>query len=138
MNANILILAIDPGRKKCGLAVVDVEGAPLFLQTVLTEEFSAIVKKLLAEFDFSHIILGNGTAADDYLKELANVLPENNSLAVEKVDERNTTLLARGLYWQVNPPRGWRRLLPQALLPLPEAVDAYAALALARRWLMRT
>lgn len=51
------------------------------------------------------------------------------------VDERGTTLLARTLWWRDHPPRGWTRLLPHGLRPVPTGIDDYAAWAIALRHL---
>ncbi len=136
MKTEGLVMAVDPGRKKCGLAILDSDGQPVFLQTVQAAYFAETAKNLLEKFTPSIVLLGNGTAAEETLSLLAGVLP-GSGMPLEKVDERNTTLLARDLYWQYNPPSGWKKWLPRGLLPLPEAVDGYAALALGRRWLMK-
>lgn len=57
------------------------------------------------------------------------------ALKVVAVEERNSTLEARALYWQEKPPRGWRRVLPLSLQEPPEPVDDFAAVVLARRFL---
>lgn len=132
-----LILAIDPGQKKCGLAVVTEDGEQVFLETIQKLEFPAKLLLLYEKFQPQTILLGNGTCAGAFFDLIKQTLPIEAAVKVEKVDERNTTLLARELYWQINPPTGWRRLLPKGLLSLPEPVDAYAALALAKRWLGR-
>jgi hypothetical protein len=52
------------------------------------------------------------------------------------VNERDSTLEARDLYWKEVPPRGWRRLVPLSLQVPPEPIDDFAAVVLARRHLM--
>jgi hypothetical protein len=54
------------------------------------------------------------------------------------VDERGTTLEARRRYWQLFPPRGWRRLLPQGLRQPPRDWDDVVAQLLLERRLGRT
>jgi hypothetical protein len=51
------------------------------------------------------------------------------------VDERETTLRARALYFADHPPRGWRRLIPLGLQLPPRPIDDYAAILIARRFL---
>ena len=130
------ILAIDPGKEKCGLAVVDDGGNAQLLKATPLQEFVATVQNICKEFVLECILLGDGTGSKDFAQKLKEVVGMN-SLAIEVVDETNTTLLARELYWQINPPKGWRRLLPQSLLIVPEVIDAYAALAIAKKWLAK-
>ena len=54
------------------------------------------------------------------------------------VDESNTTLQASELYWRKNKPSYWQSLLPIRWRSLPEPVDAYAAWAIALRFLQNT
>jgi hypothetical protein len=54
---------------------------------------------------------------------------------VHSVDEKNSTLEARPLYWQEYPRRGLLRLLPISLLAPPVAIDDFAAVVLGRRFL---
>ena len=125
-------LAIDPGREKCGLAVVDGEGAPQFLKAIGIEDFAATVIKLLPEYSFAEILVGSGTGRKEFLAIFKEILPAKKIIIV---NEKNTTLLGKTLYWQYNQPKGWRKLIPVSLRIVPEPVDAYAALAIALRWL---
>ncbi|HEY9179775.1 MAG TPA: hypothetical protein VIO32_03585, partial [Candidatus Baltobacteraceae bacterium] len=56
---------------------------------------------------------------------------------VHVIDEHNTTYRARALYFADHPPRGWRRLLPLGLQLPPAAIDDYAAMLIARRYIAR-
>ena len=53
------------------------------------------------------------------------------------VDERATTLLARRRYFDANPPRGWKRLVPRGMLLPPRPIDDFAAVLIAERLLER-
>jgi len=122
------ILALDPGTDKCGLALVSAEGQVLAHDVVPTQGVVEKVRPQLGEG--VRLIVGAGTGH----KAVADLL-RRAGLNFELVEERNTTLIARRLYWQANPPRGWRRLVPKGLLLPPEPVDDWAAVALARRYL---
>lgn len=126
------ILAIDPGKEKCGLAVVDKFGNAKLLKALLLEEFTKEVKYICKNFAIERILLGDGTGSREFQKKLEQFV---NLDLIEVVDEKNTTLLARALYWQINSPKSWRRLIPKNLLIVPEVIDAYAALAIAKKWL---
>jgi hypothetical protein len=53
------------------------------------------------------------------------------------LNEHGTTLAARRRYWELFPPRGWRRLLPEGLRLPPRDWDDVAAQLLLERWLGR-
>ena len=65
---------------------------------------------------------------------LAGILPDLELIAC---DEAYSTEEARTLYWELNPPQGWRRLMPLGMLTPPVPLDAYAAVVLARRYLKK-
>ena len=124
------IIGIDPGRDKCGVAVLNQSGEVLFEKVIATEEFSIAVEKLSAQFDLTVAILGNGTTH----KAAEKILRENN-LSVKVVDEKHTTEEARKLYWKKNPPTGWRKILPISMQVPPEPVDGIVAEILVKRFL---
>ena len=49
------------------------------------------------------------------------------------VPEAGTTLAARQRYWELEPPRGWRRLLPKGLRVPPRDIDDVVAQLLLER-----
>jgi formamidopyrimidine-DNA glycosylase len=56
-------------------------------------------------------------------------------LPVCLVEERGSTLAARERFWQLEPPRGWRRLLPAGLRQPPRDWDDVVAQLLLERYL---
>ncbi len=76
------------------------------------------------------IVVGKGTN----VAELAARL-EGLGLPLVLVDERETTLQARSLYFEDHPPRGWRRMIPRGMQLPPRPIDDYAAVLIARRYL---
>ena len=54
------------------------------------------------------------------------------------MNERGTTLRARGRYWQLWPPKGLQRLIPQGMRVPPGDLDAVAALVMAEEHLGQT
>ena len=125
----MLVLGIDPGRDKCGVAVLNSSGEIKFQQVIETEKFQSILAELTKNFEIEIAILGNGTTSKAAEKILKNFLP------VKIVDEKNTTELARKLYWKKNPPRGWRKFLPTSMQVPPEPVDGIVAEILVKRFL---
>ena len=130
-----IYLAIDPGRDKCGLAVLTETGEVLARMRCESAELQQTVLALAAQYRPGLCLLGNGTGSKNFAKVLREVLHKSDNCDIMTVDETATTEAARRLYWQYNPPTGWRRLLPLSLLVPPEPVDDWAAVALARRWL---
>ena len=119
------IISVDPGRSKCGLVLVDCEHDRVLRGEVIATE--AVLDTLqcwrqLAPVE--RLVLGNGTASES----LRNQLPAD--LPIKLVDEHGTTLQARKRYWQLWPPRGWRRFVPLGLLVPPTELDAVAALVI--------
>jgi len=127
-----VILAVDPGRDKCGLAVVDLHGRALMQEVIPAAALAARAQELARDHDFSVIVVGDRTGADDALDALESALPDVETAAV---DEHRSTEEARRLYFREHPPRGWRRLIPVSLQTPPRACDDYVAVILARRYL---
>lgn len=129
MNAG-RVLGIDPGTSKAGYAILEPDGKVL-AQGIeglpgLLERLTAVV----AEFRPASLAVGRGTNAGRVIKSLAAL-----GLPVHEVDEYETTLFARTLYFKDHPPTGWRRLLPLSLQTPLRPVDDYAAILIALRYL---
>lgn len=123
-------VGIDPGKDKCGVAVLTDGGEIIFQSVIATAELEATLKNLIAQNQIELAILGNGTthkAAEQILRAAG--------LNVQIVDEKHTTEEARRLYWKKNPPSGWRKLLPTSMQVPPEPVDGIVAEILVRRFL---
>ena len=138
-------LGIDPGRDKTGLALVDRTGRIIAVQIARTRGFSEYLPTFL--FDklqvtnfwglrqkLQAIVLGNGTASEEHKQRIEKALP---GFPVHVVDEKYSTEEARALYWELFPPKGWRRLIPLGLQTPPEPLDGYAAVVQVRRFLQQ-
>lgn len=126
------VLAIDPGREKCGACVMDGDGSIVYQQVIETARLEEIISVLIADNAVDAIVLGDGTSSSNARKRIEAVA---KNIPVEVVDEKHTTEQARVLYWKKNPPRGWRRLLPVSMQVPPEPVDHIVAEILAQRFL---
>ena len=125
-----MYMGIDPGRDKCGVAIVTAAGEIKFQRVVPTQELDTTIKNLATEFKIEKVILGDGTthkAAAEKIKAAG--------LTFQLLNEKHTTEEARREYWKKNPPRGWRKLLPTSMQVPPEPVDAIVAEILVRRFL---
>ncbi|MCR5176173.1 MAG: pre-16S rRNA-processing nuclease YqgF [Anaerovibrio sp.] len=125
------ILGIDPGRDKCGVAILSAADKVCCQQVVDTGRLLEEVHRLYDEYNFSMIIIGNGTTSKEASRRLQSEFPDIQ-LAVR--DEYYTTQLARKEYWKAKPPRGWRKLLPTSMQVPPEPVDDFVAVILAKRY----
>ncbi|MBD3878303.1 MAG: resolvase, partial [Quinella sp. 1Q5] len=56
-----MIMGIDPGRDKCGVAVLTAAGEIKYQRVVVTDELGDVIKRLAAEYDIELVLLGDGT-----------------------------------------------------------------------------
>lgn len=97
------IIAIDYGRKRCGIAVTDplaIIASPL--TTVKTHELMMFIKKYLSDEEVDCIVIGEPKQMDyseseseelirPFIKQLKKVIP---NMPIERVDERFTSKMA--------------------------------------------
>lgn len=132
-----VVLAIDPGRDKCGVAVVAATGIGteykvLERRIIAPPEMQKALLLLVEQYSVRQIVIGHATASQPLQASLSTWVP---AVAVVVVDETGSTLEARDLYWQTHPARGWRRVLPLSLQVPPQPIDDFAAVVLAQRYL---
>lgn len=129
------IMAVDPGREKCGLAVVEHGGVVVFRTIVHVDRLVDTAAQVIRQLEPEAVVLGNRTGSGDAARRLAE-LPEVRALGgVRVVDESFTSLEARRRYFQAHPARGLWRFVPVGLRLPPEPVDDWAAVVLAERYL---
>ena len=132
MNTRQKYLGIDPGRSKTGLALVDAAGSILALHIAHTEHIEVELSAFAGKEQLAGIIMGDGTNSKAIGQAVSKVFA---AVSLALVGEAHSTEEARSLYWQVNPPRGWRKLVPLGMLVPSEPLDAYAAVVQVKRWL---
>jgi RNase H-fold protein (predicted Holliday junction resolvase) len=130
-----VILGFDPGRQKCGLAVMGVDRRLYYHQVVAAEKAIATVQTLRQQFPISLLVIGDQTSSKSWKQKFADDLPD--PLRIITVDERNSSLEARDRYWQMYPPKGLTRLIPQGMRTPPREVDDIVAILLIERYLER-
>lgn len=128
------VIAVDPGREKCGLAVVGRTGEVFMKAVVAAGRLPAVVAELAARHRITTVVLGNRTGSQAAAAVLAGVGTAEKPLTVKAVDEHRSTDQARARYWRDNPPRGLARLVPVTLRVPPVPVDDYVAVILAERY----
>ena len=129
----MVVAAIDPGREKCGVAIVAESGEVLEQSVVATVWLADELAERVRRFSPERILLGNGTTSRAAEATIRENLPD---IPVEIVDEYRTTDDARRAYWKANPPMGWRRFFPTSMQVPPEPVDDFVAVLLAQRYLI--
>ncbi|OUL35481.1 pre-16S rRNA-processing nuclease YqgF [Nostoc sp. 106C] len=130
-----VILGFDPGRDKCGLAVIGLDRQLHYHQVVVANEAIATIESLRQKFPVSLMVMGDQTTAKQWKQRLRQELAE--PLNIVLIDERYTTLEARDRYWQMYPPKGLTKLLPQGMRQPPRPIDDIVAILLIERYLNR-
>lgn len=126
-----MTLGVDPGTRKCGYALVERIGSePTALGIVPVGELESALRTISVAHRIDMVALGRGTNCA-YVADVLGKLGLPHTL----VDERETTLRARGRFFRDHPPRGWKRLVPQGMLLPDRPIDDYAALLIAERYL---
>lgn len=128
------LLGLDPGRAKCGLAIVGIDRALHYHEVVPVEQVAKTIGKLRDRYPVSAIVLGDQTGSKQWSKTLSE-LP--NAPTIRLVDERYSSLEARDRYWKMYPPKGLGKLLPQSLRSIPRPIDDIVAILLVERYLKR-
>jgi len=127
-----VILGFDPGRDKCGLAVMGLDRQLHYHQVVPAAEAIATIQSLCQQFTVMTVVMGDQTTAKRWQQQLSRDLA---AVPIVLVDERYSTLEARDRYWQMYPPQGLSRLLPKGLRQPPRPVDDIVAILLIERYL---
>jgi RNase H-fold protein (predicted Holliday junction resolvase) len=125
------LLAFDPGRDKCGIAVA-VPPQTWPHQVVPADRAIAELRQLQQIHRADRLIIGNQTTAKLWRDRLDQDWPDHPPITF--VDERNSTLEARDRYWQLFPPTGLMRLMPAGLRQPPRPIDDIVALILIERY----
>jgi RNase H-fold protein (predicted Holliday junction resolvase) len=134
-NTQPVILGFDPGRDKCGMAVMGLDRQIFSHQVVLANEAIANIETQLQKFPVSLMVMGDQTTAKKWKQQLNQELSKPTNIIL--VDERYSTLQARDRYWQMYPPQGITKLLPQGLRQPPRPIDDIVAILLIERYLNR-
>lgn len=133
MSENI-VLCVDPGREKCGLAVVGKNEGVFFKTIAATVSLRETTARLIDEYNAGAIVLGDRTFSRSTGEALAGLKSNGAVVPIIFVDEHRSTEEARRRYWQNNPPRGWRWFLPVTMQTPPVPIDDYVAVILAERY----
>ncbi len=127
-----MILGFDPGRYKCGVAVMGVDRRLHHHAIVLADRVLDDLQRLQNQFPLSLLVMGNQTTSDAWKQRLEE-LP--TPIRIVLVDERNSTLEARDRYWKMYPAIGLQRIIPKGMRMPPRPLDDIVAILLIERYL---
>lgn len=133
MNRNNMILGFDPGKDKCGIAVMGDNSQIHYHEVVLASDVAQTLQSLCQKFPIQTVVMGDQTTSKQWRKKLEGILSQ--SLSIVQVNERYSTLEARDRYWQLYPPQGLTRLIPQGMRTPPRPIDDIVAIVLIERYL---
>lgn len=119
-----MIVALDPGLN-LGIAWIEEDGALSRAEVVALEDVHGAIFS-----DARTAVVGDGTGSAEVQTRLRAL-----DVPFVVIDETDTTLEARALYFADHPPRGLSRLLPAGLRSPPRPIDDYAAYAIGLRYL---
>jgi hypothetical protein len=127
-----LLISIDPGSSKSGLAVMDMDKNVLEKKIVLTSQIEKELRSCIEGYKPDIIIMGNGTWSK---RVRPRVEQAAGDIPLLLVDETHSTERAKLRYFKENPPRGLWRLVPVTLQVPKVPIDDYAAIILAEDYL---
>jgi len=127
-----MILAIDPGKSKCGLAALDRFGNVLERRILPCEHVPNSLSYYLAKYGIFTVVVGRSAFGKELEREISKL---DLRIHIVFVSEKYSTLEARKRYWKEHKPKGLWRLVPTSLRVPPVPVDDYAAVILGERFL---
>jgi len=130
-----IVLAIDPGTKKCGYAVVDAKLKLKLKKVVSTKDLIADIKEISHTYSIDKVVLGDGTNCKSVEALIKEKFPHYD---IKKVDEKFSTLEARKRYFKFNPPEGILKIIPLSLRVPPCHYDDFVAILLAEKYFKKT
>ncbi len=131
-NRNETILGFDPGKDKCGVAVMGGDRTLLYHQVLVTIEVISKISDLCQQYNVSRIVMGDQTTSKQWQQQLATAFPD---LPIDPIDERYSSLEARDRYWQMYPANFITKLIPQGMRQPPRPIDDLVAIILIERYL---
>lgn len=131
-----MIAAIDPGSEKTGVAILGDDGSLAEKKIIPTETLEAYLTAAYGQYGFSHIVMGDGTN-HKHLQPVAEqwIQQQARGVTFSLIDEKNTTVEGRAMYFKYTPRRGWRRFVPLSLQYPPEPVDDFVAWIIGLRYI---
>ncbi|HAH96237.1 MAG TPA: resolvase [Firmicutes bacterium] len=131
-----VILAVDPGREKCGLALVDEKTGVIWQRVVPAAELMTTVGQFVQQGAVQTVVAGDRTGSAKFKTQW-----DQSGLSAKArlvfVDEHMSSVEGRRRYLRDHPGKGLRRLLPIGLKTPDQPFDDYVAVILAERFLKK-
>ncbi len=125
-----MILSIDPGTKKCGIAVLEYSGKVVFKKIINADSLVYEIESLECGKSIKEAVVGSGTGSKKIVEDL-----EILGIKFIVFNEKNSTLEAKKKYFDENPPFCFFSFIPKSLLFPLKPIDDYAAVVLGERYL---
>ena len=118
------IIAIDPGKSKCGIVLAEISEKKVYKAIIVKSELlENCIRNLINTEVISQIIIGNGTTSREIREKLYFLKKE-----IITFEEKNTTYRAKARYFELFPISGLKFLIPREVFILNKNLDAISAL----------
>ena len=118
------VVAIDPGKSKCGLVLAEISEKKVYKAIILKRELlENYLRNLITAEDIEQIIIGNGTTSREIREKLHFFKKE-----IITFEEKNTTFRAKARYFELFPISGLKFLIPREIFILNKNLDAISPL----------
>lgn len=125
-----IVLAVDPGRDKVGMAVVSKAHGTLLRCIAGVRDCATRGSELARAHGVHKIVVGDRTGS----REVVQALALSSGLEVITVDEHRSSMEGRQRYLREHRGKGLCRFVPIGLRTPPEPFDDYVAEILAARY----
>jgi RNase H-fold protein (predicted Holliday junction resolvase) len=129
-----VLLGFDPGKQKCGFAVIGLDRKIHFQSVIPSQDAIAKVGSLLDSYPISLMVMGDQTASKQWKAALKSAFPD---LRIITVDERYSSEEARQRFWEIYPAQGLMKLVPRGMRSPDRPIDDIVAIILIERYLSR-
>ncbi len=127
-----MYFGFDPGKDKCGIAIVTLEGNSIRHEVIASDRAIAMLQSWMQTHEIQSLILGDQTGSKKWRSRIIEALP---NLQVITVDERFSSQQARDRYWNLYPAQGIQKLVPLGMRTPPRPIDDIVAIILVERYL---
>ena len=127
-----MYFGFDPGKDKCGIAIVTLEGNPIRHEVISSDTAIATLQNWIQTHSIQSLILGDQTGSKQWRSRIVEALPD---LQIITIDERFSSQQARDRYWEMYPAQGLQKLVPLGMRTPPRPIDDIVAIILVERYL---
>ncbi|MCX5964717.1 MAG: Holliday junction resolvase RuvX [Cyanobacteria bacterium] len=127
-----MYFGFDPGKDKCGIAIVTLEGNPIRHEVIASDSAIATLQSWMQTHSINSLILGDQTGSKQWRSRIIEALP---NIQIITIDERFSSQQARDRYWKMYPAQGLQKLVPLGMRTPPRPIDDIVAIILVERYL---